>query len=276
MPVVDDAGATISTVISTFSSASLPSRAPFGRHVFVGGNSYVLSLLADAVEWSGANVPKEELLASAGRNEAHLREAAELAIVENHRDGDALVVSIKVTNLTGHKLPTGYPSRRVWLHVNASTGASVFFESGADDKFPPQPHRDEVRSPNEVQVWESQLVDMNGNPTHRALDARRYGKDNRILPAGFNPTSSSDRARTAPVGTSGDATFLAGSDTVTYRLPRAPANVTLEVALLYEAIRPAEIDAIDRANTPATTRFVDLARARPVAPVVMATMTSQL
>jgi nucleoside-diphosphate-sugar epimerase len=28
--------------------------------------------------------------------------------------------------------------------------------------------------------------------------------------------------------------------------------------------------AIDRANTPATTRFADLARARPVAPVVMA------
>jgi len=276
VPVVDEAGVAIAAPITTFSSSSSRVRTPVGRHTFVGGNSYVLSLIADAIEWSGAGVSRDEVLASAARDEAHLREAAELAVVDTRREGSVAVITIKVTNLTGHKLPTGYPSRRMWLHVTASAGGSIVFESGGDDRFATQPHRDEVSAADEVQAWESELVDDRGQPTHRALDARRYGKDNRILPAGFAPASPSDRTRTAPVGVDGDATFVAGSDTVTYRLIGVPAGATIAVELLYQAIRPSTIDAIDRGNTPAGTRFVDLARARPVTPVVMATASATI
>lgn len=278
VPSVDDQDRAISTPIASF-PASLAPRQPVGRHTFVGGNSYVLSLLADAIEWSGAGIPASEFTASAARDDEHLATAARVTVPDAHREGGAVVVTVRVENQTGHKLPTGYPSRRVWLHVTARAGGEVVFESGAVDAqgaivdgagkpLPAQPHRDTVTSPDEVQVWEATLVDSAGNPTHRALNARRYGKDDRILPAGFAPTGT-DATRTAIVGVGSDASFVPGSDDVTYRFD-APPGTTIDIELLYEALRPEIVDALDASATPAGTRFVDLARARPITPVRMA------
>jgi hypothetical protein len=270
VPTVDDEGRAIETAVAS-TPPTLSTRTPVGRHTFVGGNSYILKLLADAGDWSGANVPAEEFLAAAARNEEHLGGAARVSIHDARREGSAIVATVRVDNLTGHKLPTGYPSRRVWLHVVARAGGEVVFESGKKP-LTTQPHRDLITSPDETQIWEAQLVDVHGEPTHRALDARRYSKDNRILPKGFNPTSA-DRVRTQVVGVGNDASFLPGSDEVTYRFG-APAGTTLEVELLYEPIRPEIVDAIEASATPAGTRFVDLARARPVEPVLIGRTTS--
>jgi len=265
VPTIDDEGRAISAVVASYPSTLSP-RQPVGKHGFVGGNSYVLKLFADAVEWSGAGIPADEFLAAAARNEEHLGGSARVSIPDAHREGQTLVATVRVENLAGHKLPTGYPSRRVWLHVVARAGGQVVFESG-QKPLAPQPHRDTITAPDQVQIWEAQLVDVAGQPTHRALDARRYGKDNRILPKGFNP-SGTDLTRTAIVGVGNDASFVPGSDDVTYRFD-APAGTTLEVELLYEAIRPEIVDAIEASATPAGSRFVDLARARPVEPVLI-------
>jgi nitrate/TMAO reductase-like tetraheme cytochrome c subunit len=263
VPTVDDANHAISTPIASFPSG-LGARTPFGKHVFVGGNSYVLSLIADAIDWSGANIPATEVTASAARDDAHLQTAAKLSITDAHREGDTLVVTVRVENLTGHKLPTGYPSRRMWLHVTAGS-----FESGAEP-LAPQPHRDVIDAPDQAQIWEAILVDSAGNPTHRSLGAAGYSKDDRILPLGYAP-SVADAPRTRPVGTDDDASFVPGRDDVTYRIAGAPAGAQITVELLFESIRPDIVDAVDASATPAATRFVDLARARPVTPVVLAT-----
>ena len=265
VPAVDDQNHAIATPVASFPSG-LGARTPFGKHVFVGGNSYVLQLIADAIDWSGANIPAAEVTASAARDDAHLQTAAKLSITDAHREGDTLVVTVRVENQTGHKLPTGYPSRRMWLHVTAGA-----FESGAEP-LTPQPHRDVIDSPDQAQIWEAILVDAGGNPTHRALDAVRYSKDDRILPLGFAP-SIADESRTRPLGPETDTSFVPGRDDVTYRITGAPAGTTVAVELLYEALRPETVDAIDASATSAATRFVDLARARPVTPVVLATTT---
>ncbi len=266
VPTVDSANHAISTQISRFPQG-LGVRQPVGKHVFVGGNSYVLSLLADAVDWSGANIPAAELTASAARDDEHLRTAARLSVADVHREGTTLVVTVRVENKTGHKLPTGYPSRRMWLHVTAGS-----FESG-EDPAPGQPHRDTISSAGEAQVWEAVLVDASGKPTHRALDAKRYGKDDRILPAGFAP-STADRVRTNPVGTDGDPSFVAGRDDVTYRIDGVAVGAQITIELLFESTHMDIVEAIDSSNTPAATRFVDMARAHPITPVVMATLSA--
>ena len=78
-----------------------------------------------------------------------------------------------VENLGGHKLPTAYPSRRAWLHfIVRDRSGRVVFESGAlkpDGSIQRQrqrrgrrqfePHYAEIRSPDEVQIYESILGD---------------------------------------------------------------------------------------------------------------------
>ncbi len=276
---VDAAGQPISTVVAGFPTGLAP-RTPVGRHDFVGGNSYVLSLLGDATDWANAGVTSDELAASAARDDAHLATAAKLSIAALSRDPDGtLVVTVRVANQTGHKLPTGYPSRRMWLHVTAAgfesggVDASGAIVDGAGHPLAAQPHRDVVDAADQAQIWESVMVDANGAPTHRTLDAVGYGKDDRVLPAGFAPTIA-DLALTRPVGVVSDPSFVSGSDDVTYRIANAPAGTPIAIELLYEALRPDIVDALDATHTPAGTRFVDLARARPVAPVALATASA--
>jgi len=274
VPTTDDAGRAITTVVAGFPEG-LRLRAPVGRHTFVGGNAYMLNVMADAVDWLGAGVSAGELRASAQRSVEHLGGAAKVAVTRASPE----TFTVQVQNLTGHKLPTGYPSRRMWLHVTVALGGATIFESGHVDDLgqivdatgtplPRQPHRDEIAAADEVQIWEARLVDGDGEPTHRALDARRYGKDDRILPEGFAPAPI-DVARLEPVAVVADPTFLPGSDTVTYRVPGLASGATVIVELLYQTLAPETVDAIAATTTPASVKFVELVRARPPAPVVM-------
>lgn len=268
----------IITPVSVFPN-NLSMRSPVGRHDFVGANAYLLGLLATATEWLGAGIPASELTAAAARDAAHLTTAAKLTIGAVTADGFAVTVE----NLTGHKLPTGYPSRRMWLHVRVEQGGAASYESGAVDArgailgadqkvVGAQNHHDQIRAAGEVQIWEAALADASGARTHRALDAVRYSKDDRIVPAGFAPTGT-DVGRTGPIGLGGDTNFQAGSDTVTFAVP-VPAGATVRVQLMYQSISPEIVDAIDSSATPAATRFVDLARAVGDAPTMMAQATA--
>ncbi len=267
-------GVRIATPIAKF-PANLSPRVPVGRHRFVGGNAYMLRLIASAEDWARTGLMPGELEAAAVEAEAHLATAAKLTI-SSTRGADGTEIAIRVINETGHKLPTGYPSRRMWLHVTVLDGERVVYESGAiradgslagDGTL--QPHRDRVDDAKQLQIWQAVLVNGEGAPTHRALDAVRYGKDDRILPAGFAP-SSADRTRVAAVGVDEDADFVPGSDTVTYVVGDPPPGSIVRVELLYQSLSPAIVDAIDASRTAAGTRFVDLARATPLTPITLA------
>jgi len=287
VPTTDDDGQTITTRAAKYPGTTQP-RTPFGRHLFVGGNAYVQRLIAANLAWAGAGLDPADLEAAATASEAHLTTAAELTIEDAARTGGDLVVRVRVVNRTGHKLPTGYPSRRLWLHVTVRDAGGTVFESGAvdadgrlvDGAGAPldaglRPHLDEITRDDQVQVWESVLVDAGGAPTHRALDARRYGKDDRILPAGWSPAAP-DGPATAPIGVDGDASFVAGQDDVTYRIPAPAGAAHVDVELRYQSLAPAVVDAVDDARTAAGTRFVDMARARPLVPVPLATASADV
>jgi hypothetical protein len=156
-------------------------------------------------------------------------ETAQVSIDRAAVSAGRLLVDVTVENQAGHKLPTGYPSRRVWLHltVRDRTGRSVF-ESGALDSngsiqgnindADPQRverHYAEITRPDEVQIYESVMADANGNPTTGLLSAVRFLKDNRLLPRGFDKATA--EPRTAVIGgAADDSDFVGGCDRVRY------------------------------------------------------------
>ena len=103
------------------------------RHVFVGGNSFMLRIFRDHRDELGVVAPADELEASARRIDDFLATStAALEIRNSNRSTGRLDFQVVVTNKSGHKLPTAYPSRRAWLHVVVrNANGAVVFESGA-------------------------------------------------------------------------------------------------------------------------------------------------
>ena len=286
VPQTDDDGAPISTVLSLRPGPGrLSPRSPVGRHLFSGANALMLRVLANERAWAGYDAPAELLFAQAARAEASLRTAARVTVLPIERAGEGALLRVRVENLTGHKLPTAYPSRRMWLHVRVTDAAgAVVLESGAsrdgrivdgagnvmDVKGTILPHAAEITSSSGVPVWEAVPKNAEGREATSLLEATGYAKDDRLLPEGFD--AADPRAALAlPVGTAQDGDFVAGGDTVLYRLPRAPAGAAIEVRLLYQTIRPSELEHLAEKPGPAALRFLDMIGPNAMAPVVVAT-----
>jgi hypothetical protein len=281
LPTSDEDGTPIVTRIAR-AEGPLSDRSPFGRHILVGGNAYMLELIDAGESWANTGLEPGELSDAAERVRGHLGEAVELA-VEASRQGATLAVDVILTNRAGHKFPTGYPTRRAWLHLVVRSGSEVVFESGRHDERGALvggdgrldaagiilPHRDTITSPDQVQIYESILVDASGEPTHLALNADHYAKDNRLLPSGWS-SSHSLAGVIGPVGLGGDEDFEAGGDVVHYRISGAPAGtLDVEAVLRYQSVPPATLDRLAVVPTPAAVRFSQMAAATPPAPVEM-------
>src|SRR5690606_28565578 len=118
-----------------------------------------------------------------------------------------------------------------------------------------------------AQVYESVMADKTGAPAFRLLRGRSFAKDNRLLPAGWDP-GHPDAARTAPAGVGDDPDFLAAGDTTRYRVhaPAAGGPYTVAVELLYQPLAPrfaAELFAIDAPEVRAFEALYDAADHAP-------------
>ena len=277
MPPVDDDGQPLAVAMST-RPLTAPVRSPYARHTLVGGSAYLLQRLALFTGWLGAGVRSEELQAAAQRSTALLQQAATLALA---RDGQR--VTITITNRTGHKLPTGYPTRRMWLHVQALDGVGrVVFESGAhhDGKIVGVDERGEPIVPDVATlvaagppiIWQAVPVGADQRVTHLQLGVARFAKDNRILPRGWQAGDAD--ARLTPIGIATDSDH-ATPGTVTVRFATPPSAVSVAVELLYQAIPPATIATYDPASNALAARFRTIVAAPPI-PTVLARSTLSL
>lgn len=96
--------------------ANVQNRSDLPRHDQTGGNYWFASMAqyqdaADTLRLGGGLNSTQLLAMDLGQERAtkHLREAASLSVTGN---------TVTITNLTGHKLITGYPEgRRMWLNI---------------------------------------------------------------------------------------------------------------------------------------------------------------
>ncbi|HWL92183.1 MAG TPA: hypothetical protein VNT79_01495, partial [Phycisphaerae bacterium] len=217
-------------------------RDDLGRHFLNGAATWVLDAIGRAFGPEGTfELSFDRVLAlqeGIGRNRKMLRCAADLAVdVETHAGGTPQL-RVRVTNQTGHKLPTGLPEgRRIWLNVE-------FFDACATPGVPVAVHGAYDAPTNTLdaastKVYEAKVgpgpdlapdVGLPPGPSFHVALSNQVWKDNRIPPRGFSNAAYS-AINAAPV----DATYADGQFWDETRFPIPPNATGVRVRLFYEA-----------------------------------------
>jgi hypothetical protein len=246
-------------------------RDALSRHAFRGGNFFMLNMLRKNASSLAVTASPEDLEGSVEETLDNLRTAAARVSIEDaHTTEGSLEVVVSVSNLTGHKLPTAYPSRRVWIHLKVQNDREeTVFESGAlhpdgsiagndndRDQGSYEAHHSLIESAEQVQIYEAIMADRNDSVTTGLLNALRFVKDNRILPAGFmKETAPKDVTPHGLCKT--DEDFHGGGDRVRYRLnideTQGPFNIQAE--LWYQPISFRWAKNLTQYQAPETQRF---------------------
>jgi hypothetical protein len=268
---------------------ALQGRSPFNLHTFAGANSFMVDLIKRNKTALGVNANDanfDSTLAAITRNLRYNTLNAELSFPEIAND--SLSFELMLTNKSGHKFPSGYPSRRAFVEfkVTTETGENLFTSGsfGSDGEIinyggVVEPHHDVIRSENQVQIYEMNMGDVNGNFTTVLERASMYLKDNRLPPLGFtNQHASYDTMRVV-----GDAendvdfnrngsTQGTGKDIVHYKIGlngySGPLNVTAKV--YYQTVPPEWLSEMRLLDAPEISNFLTMFDASENTPVLVA------
>lgn len=164
-----------------------PTRTDLGQHDMTGGNTVVPIWVAQLFP---SEVSAAKLDSGIVRARYMLRHAASLEASLAY-DEYTLKALVRVTNETGHKLPSGYPEgRRIWLNVRAYNSDSLLiYESCAYDPATAELTHDPDAKIYEIKPGVSPTIApvLNlpaGQSFHFVVNDTIY-KDNRIPPRGF-------------------------------------------------------------------------------------------
>ncbi len=292
MPTTDAYGETIVTRIARNPHGAdfgqIDERSPFGRHIFRGGNAFMLSILRDNAEQLKPRASTAAFDAQIARERDFLGTQTAKVMVLASKVEDDLSVSVRVDNLAGHKLPSAHPSRRAWLEVVVldETG-TVLFSSGTpnsdgllvDMSGTPlaseaigggvHDHYQAITSEDQVQIYQSLMLDASGAYTWDLLAAATYAKDNRILPTGWDGAQAQALGVQAE-GIGEDPDFIAGSDHAHYQLSGlAEEAAEVRVRLLYQSVSPRYVAELAETETQEVQDFVKMYQAADRAPEVL-------
>ncbi len=225
-------------------------RTPFGKHVLAGGNVFMLKLLKQFTNELGITATSANFDTTIARTEEMLYERTlELEITEQSRTIDTLFINVELSNMTGHKFPGGFPSRRVFVELIAETATNdTIFHSGKlnsnydliNEVSGIEPHYNTINNPQQVQIYEMVMGDYQGIPTTVLMYADHQLKDNRLVPSGFsNGHNSYDtvkivgNASTDPDFNHSNGIEGSGNDIIHYNIPlnnlQEDLNITAKV-----------------------------------------------
>ncbi|MFT5011162.1 MAG: hypothetical protein ACI9EA_001863, partial [Pseudomonadales bacterium] len=170
-------------------------RQNFSVHEFAGANTFMLQLMKDnkeELELSGSDGDFDQTIAATF--ESLQTQSASLSLSALQRDENSASFSVTVSNLAGHKFPSGYPARRLFLQftVRDDLGNTIFSSGETGENFiltdeeGVEPHYDIINSEDEVQIYEMAMGDVNGDFTTVLDRGFIHLKDNRLLPIGFS------------------------------------------------------------------------------------------
>ncbi len=248
-------------------------RQEVSQHSFRGGNFFMQSMLNRYRDELGVKALPQEMDAAINRTIKHLQtKSAYISISNAEVSGNELIADVSIENLAGHKLPTAYPSRRVWIRFSVTDqNDDIVFESGAvmpdgsitgndNDQAGSnyEQHYSEITGEDQVQIYEAILVDPQDQVTTGLLTAIRYIKDNRILPKGFDKVTA-DEDIAVKGSADSDNNFTGGSDRVRYRVKLQDVNGPFQIKaeLYYQPIAYRWAQNLDSYEATETNKFVD-------------------
>ncbi len=167
-----------------------PSRPDLARHYFMGTQTWILDAIhaldTSYLLWdTPAYMVPSQIEAAKARNIAMLQDASDLEVtIESGQ------IKVRVINMSGHKLPTGYPEgRRMWIEVHFRSAFGMTLAHHGEYNFSTA-----VLESSTTTVFEAkhglddhsaELSGLQEGPSfHFALNNKIY-KDNRIPPMGF-------------------------------------------------------------------------------------------
>jgi hypothetical protein len=259
------------------------------QHVFVGGNAFMVRMFSRYRTELGVEALPSELDSTARATIRQLQDdTATIAVSTPVVRDKRLSFDVDVRNLTGHKFPTGYPSRRAWLHVTVrNRDNGLVFESGAvedsgaiagnDNDVDPtryEPHYELITQPDQVQIYEPVLGSPSGRPTTGLLTATQYLKDNRLLPRGFEKSTAPPEIAVHGQAAN-DSDFADGGDRVRYEVAGDESGPYLvEVEMRYQTIGYRWAHNLSDYNASEPKRFLSYYRSMSAgSSVVVATVT---
>jgi hypothetical protein len=240
------------TVVISNRPGRLGPRSPFSKHFFVGGNAFMLTILEAHLGELRVTASREQLDLTRNRTTNQLtQQTAQIAIETVHTRNTRLEVDLEIRNKAGHKFPTGFPSRRAWIHFIArDAGGKVILESGGftptgaitgnnadSDHKGYETHYDIIDGSDKVQIYEGIMKNPGGAITYTLLEAGDFIKDNRLLPKGFRKDKA-DPVIAVKGSATNDKNFIDGSDSITYLVETAGFQrpYTLTAELLFQTV----------------------------------------
>ncbi len=277
--------------ISTIPVWDTTKHSPYWKHLFGGGNKFMNRILKNNIDSLQLSASGSNFDTSLSHTEKMLKESAVNLTVEPAYSSGYLNVGVRIENLAGHKIPTGIPYRRLWVHFKVKDQSNnTIFESGnwnsqgeisgLDSTF--EPHYTEITNQDQVQIYEGALKDVNGNFTFNLLRTAAYAKDNRIPPKGFKTTHPSYDSTAIVGGAVTDTNFNrlgsaqgTGMDVVYYKVPASSGSqYTITAELCYQTITPRLVGYLQGISSPDIQKFVALYNASDKAPTIMKSVTS--
>jgi len=197
------------------------------EHSFVGANSWVLGAVRNLYDDYETGLSEESIALAHTRTETFMQKASDMDLSQ---EGDQL--NVRITNMTGHKLPTGYPEgRRMWLNIKfLDASGSLIEERGAYDWETADLVEEDTKVYEPKYGMTPEMAKMTNLPAgesfHLVLNNTLLS-DNRIPPMGFT-NANFEAIQSAPVGyTYADGQYW---DDTLYDIP---ASAEQAVATLY-------------------------------------------
>lgn len=256
---------------------AIPGRSPFNLHTFAGANEQMVRLIKNNKQALGINAPDANFDSTLKAINRMLKnETIDLTIDAPSFDNDTARFAVRLRNRAGHKFPSGYPARKAFVQfvvkkLNGDTlfASGLFNEQGYinGENTTYEPHYQTIKSPDQVQIYQIVMGDVNNNPTTVLERGATSLKDNRIPPFGFSTTHSVYDTTLIVGNALNDPDFNktngnegSGADVIHYHIPMNGylENVSISAKVYFQAVPPTWLNEMRGFSSTFIDAFLDM------------------